>query len=215
MSLLLISPRPELRARWRQAAAIGAGQVQETDRWSSSIPLAGHRPELVLLHLPLTERQRLEPVRALRQAFPQSPLLVLADHPSENEGISLLKLGVMGYCNSHIAPELLNKAVLAVRNGEVWAGRKLIQRLIANLGSETATAPPTDRLLSSLTEREREIAHQVARGQSNKAIGEQLDITERTVKSHLSSIFHKIGIQDRLQLALLLNRGIDQHPPIN
>ena len=207
MAILLISPLPELRARWRQATAIGASRLVEANAWRDWDGEAGpNGPELVLLHQPHTRSEGLGTIRALRLSLPETRLMVLTDRPNEPEGIGLLKLGVMGYCNSHIAPELLNKAVLAVRAGEVWAGRKLIQRLIENLGAAAIQRPPVADNLDGLTSREREVAELVGHGQSNKSIASALEISERTVKSHLSSIFDKAGIQDRLQLALLVNR---------
>ncbi|MBT3045713.1 MAG: response regulator transcription factor [gamma proteobacterium symbiont of Ctena orbiculata] len=96
--------------------------------------------------------------------------------------------------------------------GEVWVGRSLLFKLMNRLSSmaspqaeERGMQGGSADSLAKLTEREREIAQHVGAGDSNKVIARKLDITERTVKAHLSSIFRKTNTKDRLQLGLLIN----------
>jgi DNA-binding NarL/FixJ family response regulator len=87
-------------------------------------------------------------------------------------------------------------------------GQKVMQRLImeSHLTAEKKADPDSERLLGALTPREREIAELVARGQANLEIAADLDITERTVKAHLTAIYEKTHTGSRLNLALLINR---------
>jgi DNA-binding NarL/FixJ family response regulator len=96
---------------------------------------------------------------------------------------------------------------LVVINGGLWVGADLMTRAAGAVarasGPQTTWAAP----LAELTPREREVATQVAEGACNKEVGRRLDITERTVKAHMTAIFEKLGVRDRLQLVLLLRRS--------
>ncbi|MDH5614830.1 MAG: response regulator transcription factor, partial [Gammaproteobacteria bacterium] len=133
--------------------------------------------------------------------------MIMDMEPDDDRGFALVKAGVKGYCNRYIAPDLLRRAVEAVLKGEVWVGRKLMLRLIEELSSRKKALVQASKNLSSLSERELEIAHMVGDGSSNKLIAQKLDITERTVKAHISAIFKKTGVTDRLQLALLMSNN--------
>ena len=91
-----------------------------------------------------------------------------------------------------------------VGNGGLWVGQGLMQRLLA--GAARLLPPnPSDGWADTLTEREREVAHAIARGASNKEVARELAITERTVKAHVGAILEKLGARDRLQLSLIVN----------
>jgi DNA-binding NarL/FixJ family response regulator len=136
-------------------------------------------------------------------------VIVLADEPSEEGAMAALAASAAGYCNGHAAPQVLQQIASVVEGGGVWVGQALMQRLLA----ATARLIPTSTeenasWRSNLTAREQEVALALAQGSSNKEIARQLDITERTVKSHVSAMLEKFGAHDRLQLSLLIN-GID------
>lgn len=196
-----------IRERWSQGIA-NSSKVCEVLSYSQLMCcLRDTTPELILLHLNLPGLDGFDGVLNLRMDQPDHRLFVLSNKPSDEEGLSLFKTGIRGYANTYIDPRLLAKAVEVVRSGEVWVGRRLMTRLIEQSGRSARRRGDVEsrRLLGLLTEREREIALLVGRGASNKQIANKLDITERTVKAHISSIFEKIGAQDRLQLALLVN----------
>jgi len=137
-------------------------------------------------------------------------LLILSDEPAENDAVAALAAGAAGYCNGHAAPSVLQQVALAVENGGIWVGQGLMQRLLAATARvlpESAAAEAAWR--QTLTAREQEAAVLLARGCSNKEIARQLDITERTVKSHVGAMLEKLGVRDRLQLSLILN-GIEK-----
>jgi DNA-binding NarL/FixJ family response regulator len=161
--------------------------------------------DLILLHRPLVE---MASFAALRRAAPQSRFFLLSDAPNEEEGITFLKLGIAGYGNTYISPGRLAEAVRIILAGGVWLGQKVIQQLILESASRAQEAAPSDEegKLAGLTKMERRVAGLVARGQSNLEIAANLDITERTVKAHLTSIYEKTKTGSRLSLALLLNR---------
>lgn len=138
---------------------------------------------------------------------PGVPLIVMQDEPNDEAGLLALAQGAVGYCNAHAAPELLHTIEAVVRNHGLWVGESLLTRLIGGIGVRFPMAGKqhVHPRLEILSEREREVALCVARGGHNKEIARQLNLAERTIKAHLTSIFEKLGVRDRLQLALLLS----------
>jgi len=133
---------------------------------------------------------------------PELKVLVLSDTPNFQEGQRLLHLGIKGYANTYIHLLHLHQAIELINSGNIWLYPSFMEELI-NATQQKNTEK--DRLLDLLTSREKETALQVASGKSNKEIAAQLNITERTVKAHLSSIYEKTKLSDRVSLALKLN----------
>ena len=120
---------------------------------------------------------------------------------------ALFKAGAHGFCKENISDELLNRAVQMVCEGEYWIQRKLITKMINDLAREineshNSVGHYENTVIDVLTPRELEVARMVRLGGNNKMIARELDISERTVKAHLSAIFRKLEIQNRLHLAL-------------
>jgi two-component system, NarL family, nitrate/nitrite response regulator NarL len=117
----------------------------------------------------------------------------------------LMERGAVGYCHSHASAPLLKQVATVVTNKGLWVTPTLLGRLIrASLPITVVSEPRDEAPLRQLSSREREVAEAVSAGASNKEIARRLQITERTVKAHMSAIFHKLGVRDRLHLALLL-----------
>lgn len=166
----------------------------------------------VLLHRSLPGIGRLAEITELVKRYPQARLFVLADLPEEQEGIELIRAGVLGYVNTHIKPEILNEAVKVIELGEIWASKRLLQWMVNHCGSpEQHQAKLGSYLaLDTLTASEKKVMGQLLEGAANKQIAKKLQITERTVKAHLTSIYKKTGVKDRLHLALLVNSNNTQ-----
>lgn len=133
--------------------------------------------------------------------------VVLSDEPDEDTVLQCLTAGAAGCCNSHAAPEVLQQVALVIANGGLWIGQSLLRRVMGSTarimeGRQQARGDDWSALLS---EREAQVARLVAGASSNKEIARQLSISERTVKAHLTSIFEKLGLRDRLQLSLRIN----------
>jgi len=107
--------------------------------------------------------------------------------------------------------ETLLRVINSVLAGELWIRRSLVPKLLDSVAAETANAGTgaTGRF-AILTPREVEITRLIAKGETNKHIARYLAITERTVKNHLTTIFRKIGVVDRLKLAVLAARRTDR-----
>lgn len=128
--------------------------------------------------------------------------IVVAERDDDALAIRALKAGASGFCPRHTPPALLRKAVHLVEAGEIWVGRRVMLRLIEELAALHGGPGADVRAVGSLTARERAIAGLVARGAGNKEIAHALSISVKTVKTHLTNIFKKLGVSSRLQLGL-------------
>lgn len=139
-------------------------------------------------------------------------IVILADVPEQGQALLALSQGAIGYCHAYSAPQVLAEVKAVVNHGGIWLGRDLLQKLITvSTGLVGNSTGQINEMMELLTQREREVAQEAAKGLSNKEIARTLDITERTVKAHLSAIFEKMAIKDRLQLALIMNDKSSLH----
>jgi two-component system, NarL family, nitrate/nitrite response regulator NarL len=129
-------------------------------------------------------------------------IVFLSSTPSDAEHLAALTAGARGYCHAYAASESLQAILNVVAAGGVWAGPAILQALIRSM-NKLFTPKDTQAWMEPLTAREREVALLASNGSVNKDIARELGITERTVKFHLSLIFEKLKVSDRLQLALL------------
>lgn len=132
---------------------------------------------------------------------------VLAMTPSLEEAKLALGHGARAYLQATASTELLNNVKATLNAGGYWLPNDLLLHLVGQFNSLMSNAhrETTDSRLTSLTQREKEVCKEVAKGYSNKLIARRLGITERTVKEHLSHSFSKLGVKDRMQVMLLVN----------
>ncbi|MBI1736291.1 MAG: response regulator transcription factor [Candidatus Rokubacteria bacterium] len=204
--ILLASRTGTVRRRWR--AGLKRFTVQEAADPRRLETLVSERaPVVVIVDVGMLGARGIAEVASLQRLSPASRFIVASPQPAEREGLAVFRAGARGYCHRDLDPALLAKAVEVVQKGEIWAGRVLVARLIEELGTRARTQVRADNgaRVGALTAREREIAGLVAGGASNKEIASRLGVTERTVKAHLTAIFRKLGVTDRLRLALYLN----------
>lgn len=165
------------------------------------------KPEILVLDFGMPELNCIYGISELRRLCTETKIIVSSDSISERLEWELLQAGVRGCCRNDITPEVLNNIVKSVQQGELWIRRTLTCRLIDELGKTTSknkTYRASLGLLNKLTQREFDIALCVGNGQSNKQIAQTCAITERTVKAHLTEVYLKLGVSDRLNLALAL-----------
>ncbi len=139
----------------------------------------------------------------LQQLAPRGAVVAMTLSEQVSEARKALALGAVGYVHALATADVLRRVSDVVARGGLWLGADLMRQLV--VGSAGAIASPVAGVdLSGLTGKEQQVVSAVAQGKTNKEIGHQLSITERTVKTHLGHIFRKLGVRDRLQLALLL-----------
>lgn len=182
-------------------AHIQQGTQQDFLRLDSLAALSQSTDGVVLIDLALPALPALND--AIWGAYASSNQLVfLSSTPSDIEHMAALTAGARGYCHSYAASESLQAIMNVVAAGGVWAGPAILQALIRSVNKIFVPKDP-QIWMAPLTAREREVAILASNGSMNKEIARELGITERTVKFHLSLIFEKLKVSDRLQLALL------------
>ena len=139
--------------------------------------------------------------------------LVVGSIWPEDKQIKALVLGAAGYCGQLEPPELLLQAIKSILKGDIWIQRHLVPKVIGTLiqmkskpvdPAKELQASESTKLLKTLSERELDVARMIRSGENNKGIASTLHISERTVKAHLTSIFKKLNVSDRLRLALFI-----------
>lgn len=184
--------------------------------WNSAFPNASFQPypsagkqlskpgeALIWLHVSGEKPDPALLVQELSLVAPGCAVVVLSNVPNDEEGMAVLEAGAVGYTNALAVPEVLRQIATVVENGGLWVGPRLLQRLIAGMAASSSLI--NNNQLEKLSVREKEVALAVAGGASNKEIAGRLNISERTVKAHLTAAFERLGVRDRLQLSLLIN----------
>jgi len=207
-AVLIATADPELLRQWRSVLDGGYPVSCVSDRDCLERTIATLTPDVLLLDLDLLGMGGIGDGPIIRVLSRDTKVVLLSGCPNEREGIRVLKAGARGYCNKSVEPQLLRKIVDRVHEGEIWAERKLIPRLLEEYASHPEGDPEglsmPDGRLNLLTPREREIAFLIGAGASNKGIASRLRVGEGTVKAPLTAIFRKLGFSDRLQLGLFL-----------
>ena len=156
---------------------------------------------MIILDLVLGEEDGLSFLPELCQASPNSRVLVLTGVQSADAHRRAIRRGAMGIVLKEHAADQLLKAIMKVYEGEVWIERSMMGSMIQELNKPTPVDPEVTKI-KSLTDREREVIALVGEGLKNKQVGERLFISETTVTHHLSSVFDKLDVSDRLELII-------------
>ena len=197
--VLMVTQDPALWQRWQALAPLGWRPLR-------GVSLMDMRPwqeagrQLVILDLALPQLPVLSDAAWVRH-FKGLRVLALSAHASDDEGRQLLAHGASGYAHTHLPVESLSRILMSIEEGSIWMGRSLLQKLLQDIDQRLPPVWLNDWSVG-LSDREAEVAKHAALGQSNAQIAQQLQITERTIRAHLSAVFEKLHVQDRLQLAL-------------
>jgi DNA-binding NarL/FixJ family response regulator len=161
------------------------------------------RPDVLLLDIRMPQGSGLDAVPAVLKISPNTHVLVFTACDEKEEHVRAFRLGAKGVILKDSARQTLMQAIRTVCRGEVWMDPRMSGALaeeLSHIGSEGD--PISTRQENGLTERELEIVRLVASGYKNKEVGATLAISERTVKTHLTNIFQKLGVRDRVGLVM-------------
>jgi len=163
-----------------------------------------HRPDLVLMDLQMPDVDGVEATRRIR-AEQSTPILMLTTFHLDVHVIDALEAGANGYLLKDIAPQELCHAIHFAAAGESVFSATITRQLVARQHrAPDASTDVARRALATLTNRERSVAEAVAEGASNATIARALFMSENTVKTHISRILAKTGLDNRVQLALFV-----------
>jgi DNA-binding NarL/FixJ family response regulator len=177
-----------------------------------------HEPDVLLLDLRMPNLDGLSALQTLQHINRKTRVIILTASEDKNEFVQAMKLGCSGIVLKQTAPELIVKSIRKVNDGEIWLDSHTTAAVMRQFATHTgdshhsSSSSPTGskgRERSPLSAREREIVSLVAQGYKNKEMAEKMFISEQTVKNHLHNIFDKLGVSDRLELALYaIHKGL-------
>ena len=169
-------------------------------------------PDVVLLDLRMPGMDGLSALQKLQKLNRKAKVIVLTASDDKNEFVQAMKLGCSGIVLKQTAAELVVKSIRKVYAGEIWLDSHTTAAVMRQFASPLESSAPggaRSRDRSPLSQREREIVALVAQGYKNKEMAEKMFISEQTVKNHLHNIFDKLGVSDRLELALYaIHKGL-------
>jgi len=165
------------------------------------------RPDIVLLGWSAGSPAGNKVFAAIHEGKLPSKVIVLTQTDAREDFVEAVRQGCCGIVPRHTSTEMLLKSIRKVHAGEFWLDRATTADVIRRLARKTGGSGTSSRLgvrdqSSALSQREREIVVLVAQGFKNKEMAERMFISEQTVKNHLHNIFDKLGVSDRLELAL-------------
>ena len=164
-------------------------------------------PQVVLMDIRMPRMDGVQATAQIRSRWPLVRVLMLTTFDNDEYVFDGLRAGASGYMLKDVSAEELVAAIHAASRGESPLQPSIAAKLVARLRAESSEAASATGMtqgaeMAELTEREREILRYLARGSSNREIGEALYITEGTVKNHVSNILNKLALRDRTQAAL-------------
>ena len=173
-----------------------------TDITSLTKAIAKSQPELVLCHESLIDGSQALIMSEIRAASNNSLVLIMGPSRPISIQIQALKHGARGYFDESLSADRLHNALQLIMQGEVWVERHVISGLIDEITHLPQLTQEQRDSVKTLSPKEKEVANLVSHGATNKMIARAMNITERTVKAHLTTIFQKLDLPDRLSLAI-------------
>ncbi len=201
---MLVDSQPDLRVVGEARDAAGARALATSQR-----------PHVIVLDLDLGSHNGLDLIEPLLEAVPEARILVLTGVRDTEAHRRAFHLGATGLVEKESAGDVLVKAIRKVSAGEVWLDRATTAQVFAEMSHKDASPRPAPEAgkIAKLTARERGVTELIGEGLNNKRIAERLSISEVTVRHHLTSIFAKLGVNDRLELAVYAYRHGIAKPP--
>lgn len=191
-------------------ATEGMRVVGEAGDLNSAVSSAKeNHPDIILLELNLGGVLDLEVIPHLLKASPKSRIILLTGLREMQIHHKAIELGAMGIILKEERAKVVIKAIQKVSSGEVWIDRMMMAEFIAKMahGASSEVQDYEATNIAQLTEREREVIQLIGKGYKNKQIAEELSISEITVRHHLTSIYSKLNVSDRLELIIFAYRN--------
>ena len=165
------------------------------------------QPDLVLMDLKMPKMNGIQATKAIREQFPNVRILVLTTFDADEWVMDAIRNGASGYLLKDTPQEELVKAIIDTANGLSHIDPHVAGKLLDRITRQPVSVMPDGKLISQLSDREREVLRLLATGLSNTEIAQTLFLSEGTVKNYVSALFSKLGVTDRTQAAILAIRA--------
>jgi DNA-binding NarL/FixJ family response regulator len=177
--------------------------------------VAAQKPDILLLRLNAAGDPGLDVIHQAIAAYRQVRIILLTGADEMQTSLEAVHEGVLGIVSKLQAPSVLLKAIQKVYEGEIWIEHSMVARVL--MTRENSRHPieddPEDIAIRQLSEREHEVIELIGEGMKNQQIASELCISESTVRHHLTSIYGKLGVSDRLELLVFVHRkGLVKDP---
>ncbi len=198
-TLFVESLKTVLKTRAKDMAVIGVAN----DGPTAVAMVALEQPDIILMDVRMPGMNGVETTRQIKEKYPLIKVLMLTTFDDDDYVVEALKLGAVGYLLKDMPPAELIKAIRTLHEGGVLispkVAAKVVDRLIIPTGKVRNQDPESNSLVDELSNREKEVLRLLAQGFDNREIAARLFIAEQTVKNHVSVIYSKLGVHDRVQ----------------
>ena len=206
---LLAVPAPVIKDVYGVDVGAGFDVVGEAGSGVETVSVVRSvQPDLLLLDLSMPRMSGLEALRELGESREPVRTILLAGTIDRTQLLTALHLGVRGLLLKDVTTEVLFEAIVCVMAGRYWLGQTLVSDLVETVRPLIEPSTVAPKPLYALTPRERQVLGMVAAGYSNKEIARQCAISEQTIKHHLTRMFDKVGVANRLELAMVATRVV-------
>lgn len=181
-------------------------EAEDGDGVLSAVDL--HRPDVVLMDIRMNNVDGISATRLLVGQVSPPAVLILTTFDADDLVLAALRAGASGFLLKSSPPEDIVRAIATVASGDSWLSPEIAKQLIGLVASGPATDDDATIRLAQLSPREREVAEAVGQGISNQEIAAQLHMSVATVKAHVSRLLEKLDLDNRVQIALLVQSAL-------
>lgn len=198
-TLFVESLKTVLRTRAKDMIVIGVAN----DGPTALMMVATEQPDIILMDVRMPGMNGVETTSQIKEKYPWIKVLMLTTFDDDDYVVEALKLGAVGYLLKDMPPADLIKAIREIYEGGVLispkVAAKIVDKLVSPIGKRRNLDSEANLLVNDLSNREKEVLRLLAQGLDNKEIATRLFIAEQTVKNHVSVIYSKLGVHDRVQ----------------
>ena len=206
LRVMLVDDHALVRAAVRQALTAPDIEVVGEAATADEALLVAPRlqPDILLLDINLPGSDGLRLLRELGPRLPEMRIVMLTVSASKRDLLEAMRNGAAGYLTKDLGPDALQRAVRGIRAGDLPMSRAMAAEVVRSLAGDRrriSSGKAAGDPLAELSDRERQVLHQLAEGLTDREIADRLGISPRTVETHVGSILHKLGVKNRAQAA--------------
>ncbi|BCX79008.1 response regulator transcription factor [Campylobacter sp. 19-13652] len=201
MQILLVSTKKQILKHLNEILNNQAQECRDMSMLELAIFKAAKDNSIICMDVSSMGDDAIDTIEHYLAQYPTLRILALSQNPNLMEGSKLLEVGVKGYVNSRLYDTHLKDAIKAISDGNVWVYPEFIYSMVKMVSKKTN---PQKTNLDILTPKEKDVANLVLDGLSNKQIAQTTGVSERTVKAHISSIYSKFNVKDRIGFVIAM-----------